>query len=309
MRNGCSAPTTSQCKIWHDFMGNAKWVGIFCLGVTVVGWALNWPAMKILLREWPPLFSRGVAGVAAAMILAMVAVIRGETLAVPRRTVPRLLLASFTNVFAWMGFATVAMKWVNVSEGALLVYTMPIWAVLFAWPVLGTRPTARDVAALLLGVLGVGVLLGGQGLRFSPEEIFGFILALTSAICFALGTVLNRSPLPIPPTALVAWQVGIGCLAMIVIGLPLERPDLAALSPAGWAVLVYMTLIPMGVCYLMWFESLRRLPAPVASMGTLLVPIIGAISASLMLGEPLGWREAIAIALTLSGVILALRKA
>jgi drug/metabolite transporter (DMT)-like permease len=289
-------------------MNNAKWVGILCLGVTVVGWALNWPAMKVLLREWPPLFARGVAGLAAALILALVAVGRRETLHVPRDAIPRLLFASFTNVFAWMGFATVAMKWVSVSEGALLVYTMPIWAVLLAWPLLGTRPTLRDIAALLLGVLGVGMLLGGQGLRFSPEQIFGFILALTSAISFALGTVLNRSPLPIPPTALVAWQVGIGCLAMLVIGLPLERPDFGALSAAGWAVLVYMTLVPMGLCYLMWFESLRRLPSSVASMGTLLVPLIGAISAALTLGEPLGGREAIAIALTLSGVTLALQK-
>ncbi|MFM9851127.1 MAG: DMT family transporter [Hyphomicrobiaceae bacterium] len=289
-------------------MGNARWIGIFCLGVTVVGWALNWPAMKVLLREWPPLFSRGAAGLAAALILAVVATGRGETLAFPRHALPKLLFASFTNVFAWMGFATVAMKWVSVSEGALLVYTMPIWAILLAWPLLGTRPTMRDVAALLLGLLGVGVLLGGQGLRFSSEEIFGFALALASAVSFALGTVLNRSPLPIAPTALVAWQVGIGCLAMVLIGLPLERPDFAALSPAGWSVLIYMTLVPMGVCYLTWFESLRHLPASVASMGTLLVPLIGAISASLTLGEPLGLREAAAIALTLSGVTLALQK-
>jgi drug/metabolite transporter (DMT)-like permease len=289
-------------------MNNAKWVGILCLGITVVGWALNWPAMKVLLREWPPLFSRGAAGVAAALILAMVAVIRGESLGVPRHAVPRLLFASFTNVFAWMGFATVAMKWVSVSEGALLVYTMPIWATLLAWPVQGARPTIRDIAALLLGLLGVGVLLGGQGLEFSHEKVLGFLLALASAVSFALGTVLNRSPMPVDPIALVAWQVGIGCFAMVVIGLPLEQPDFGALSPAGWAVLVYMTIIPMGVCYLMWFEALRHLPAPVASMGTLLVPLIGAISASLMLDEPLGAREAIAIALTLSGVTLALRK-
>jgi drug/metabolite transporter (DMT)-like permease len=289
-------------------MHNARWIGILCLGITVVGWALNWPAMKVLLREWPPLFSRGVAGVAAAIILATVALCRRESLRVPRDAVPRLLLASFTNVFAWMGFATVAMKWVSVSEGALLVYTMPIWATLLPWPLLGIRPSLKDIAALVLGLLGVGVLLGGQGLNFSSEEILGFILALAAAISFALGTVLNRSTIPLAPTALVAWQVGLGCLAMILIGWPLEKPDLGALSPAGWAVLVYMTLIPMGLCYLMWFESLRRLPASVASMGTLLVPLIGAISASLTLGEPLGLREGLAIALTLSGVTLALLK-
>jgi len=42
-----------------------QWIGIVCLLVTASGWALNWPLMKILLRDWPPLFARGLAGVIA----------------------------------------------------------------------------------------------------------------------------------------------------------------------------------------------------------------------------------------------------
>jgi hypothetical protein len=60
--------------------------------------------MKLLIRDWPPLFSRGVAGIAASLILAIIAVYSGERLSVPRKAVPRLLFAAFTNVFAWMGF-------------------------------------------------------------------------------------------------------------------------------------------------------------------------------------------------------------
>ena len=48
-------------------------IGLVCLVVTSTGWGLNWPAMKLLLREWPPLFSRGLAGLAAAGALALVA--------------------------------------------------------------------------------------------------------------------------------------------------------------------------------------------------------------------------------------------
>ena len=122
-----------------DAARRGKWIGFLCLGVTAFGWALNWPLMKLLLQQWPPLFARGLAGVAAALILFAIAKARGQPLEVPREAVPRLLFASFTNVFAWMGFATVAMKFVPVGEGALIVYTMPIWATLLAWP-LGRHP-------------------------------------------------------------------------------------------------------------------------------------------------------------------------
>jgi len=285
-----------------------RWAGLVYLLVTATGWALNWPAMKVLLREWPPLFSRGVAGVTAAVLLGIVAVCAGERPRVPREYVPRLLIAACTNVFAWMGFSTLSMKWLSVSEGALLVYTMPIWAMLLAWPLLSRRPSAIEFLALLLGLAGVVVLLGGRGVAFDAGKIAGIAFALLAAVLFALGTVIARTPIPVAPISLVAWQVGLGCMPMIVAGLLIEHPDPASLHADGWAVLIYMTLVPMGACYLAWFATLRHLPPQIASIGMLLVPIMGIVAAALALGEPLGWKEALAMALTLSGVALALKR-
>jgi drug/metabolite transporter (DMT)-like permease len=286
-----------------------KWIGSLCLGVTAFGWALNWPLMKILLQQWPPLFSRGLAGVVSALILFSIAKARGQSLEVPRETIPRLLFASFTNVFAWMGFGTVAMKFVPVGEGALIVYTMPIWAMLLAWPLAGMRPKFSDIAAIVLGFGGLAILLGGNGLSFDGGRIIGIVLLFSAAILFAIGNILNRAPLPMPPLVVVAWQVGLGCLAMLILGIAFEQPDVGALTAGGLACQIYMTLVPMGICYLTWFETLRRLPPSSASTGMLLVPLIGVISAALILGEPLGLREVVAMALVLGGVTLALQKA
>ncbi len=195
-------------------------VGVLCLLVTAVGWGLNWPVMKVLLREWPPLSARGWAGMTAALGLAVLAVARGEPLAVPRRAVGRLLLAAASNVTAWMGLSTLCMLWLSVAEGALLVYTMPIWAALLAWPILGERPTVRGLTALALGLAGVAVLLGAKGgPGVGPEKLPGVALALGAALLFVLGAVTSRGrPLTLPPLAATAWQVGLGCLPMVAAG-------------------------------------------------------------------------------------------
>jgi drug/metabolite transporter (DMT)-like permease len=198
------------------------------------------------------------------------------------------------------------MKWLNVGEGVLLVFTMPIWATLFAWPFLGTRPTARGVAALVLGLAGVCVLEGGHGISMDGRKLIGIAFAMGAAVFFALGTTLNRSPLPVARVALIMWQVGLGCVPMVILGLVFERPNFGALTPTGWAALIYTVVVGMTICYLTWFATLRYLPPATASTGMLLVPLIGVVSAALIFSEPLGWRQATSMTLTLGGVSLAL---
>ncbi|WP_371234358.1 DMT family transporter [Pseudomonas sp. QE6] len=282
--------------------------GILCLLVTASGWAINWPAMKLLLQVWPPLFSRGLAGVIAAVVLIAIAALQGQRLIPQRQALPRLTAAAFTNVFAWMGFSTLAMKWINVSEGVLLVYTMPIWVTLLAWPLRGMRPTASGFAALLLGLAGVTVLLSAHGLSIAPGQALGVGFALAAAVLFALGTVLNDGPFPLAPIVSTAWQVGLGCLPMLLFGIVFEHPRLDALGPGPLACMAYMTFVPMGVCYLTWFGALQRLPASVAATGMLLVPLLGVLSAAVMLGDAIGTREVLAMTLTLSGVALVLKR-
>ena len=287
---------------------DSRFAGFLLLAVTIIGWGLNWPAVKLLLLEWPPLFSRGVAGVAAAVLLAAIALSRGESLRVPRKHWLRLAFAAFTNVFAWMGFGTVAMKYLPISEAALLAYTMPIWTMLFAWPVLGERPTLRSLVALVLAFSGLAVLFSGQGFSFDQSKLMGVAMALGAAVLFAFGSVTARTPIPLKPIALVAWQVGLGCLPIIVLGLMIEHPDLDALSPRGWALMAYMTLGPMAIAYLTWFAALSRLRPAAATTGSLGVPIVGVCAGALFLGDPFGLREIAALVLTLAGVALALRR-
>jgi drug/metabolite transporter (DMT)-like permease len=282
-------------------------LGLLCLLVTSVGWGLNWPVMKFLLREWPPLSARGAAGLTAALAIAAIAKSSGQSLAVPAGQRVRLMLAAAINIFAWMGFSTLSLRWLNAGQAALLVYTMPVWALLLAWPILGQRPSVRGVLGLALCLIGVALLFGGQQTSLGRAQLPGILFALGAAFLFALGTVAAK-PLALPPLSSVAWQLCIGCTPMAVFGALFEHPRLSSLSAAGWASMAYMTVVPMGLCYITWFAALRRLPPATASVATLLTPVIGVTAAAFALGDPLGMKELLAMGLTLTGVALALKR-
>ena len=207
------------------------------------------------------------------------------------------------NVFAWKGFTSLSLLWLHVLEAALLTFTMPIWATLLAWPVLGERPTMRTVVALCLGIAGLLLLVSGN-LHGGSNKLPGVVLALTAAVLFAWGSVTFRGSIPLPQVVLTAWLIGLGSSAMVAAALIIETPTLASLTPGGMGALAYLAVGPMALCYLAWFGAIKRLPTATASTGLLLVPIIGTLSAAVILGEPLGMREILAFALTLGGVAL-----
>ena len=278
----------------------------FLIGVAFA-WGLNWPVMKFLLREVPPYQMRAVSALMGAAFMMTLAALSGERLRPPGAQWRPLLLSSSLNFTAFMVCSITAMHWLSASEAVIVAYTLPIWAALIAWPVLGERPTVRRLAALVIGLSGVMLLMAGE-LRVSWDKLPGVAFGLAGAILFALGMILSkRRPVAMPPISNVAWQVLFSVPPMLLLAFGLERLDFARMTPLGWAALIYLATVPLCLAYLMWFRALRLLPASTAAVGTLLVPIVGVFASAAMLGDPLGTRELGALALTLCGVALAAR--
>ena len=282
--------------------------GLLYLMVMAVGWGLNWPAMKFLLSEFPPMTMRCLSGFLAAACAIAVARRRGENLRPPRSQYGPLALFTALNFTAWMGLITVALLWLPASEAAIIAYTLPIWAVLMAWPILGETPTPIRLVALALGFGGVAILFAGQPIATSAAQWPGIVCVLAASILFALGSVLSkRRPLAMPPFAAIGWQVGLGTLPLLILALATETPDWQQVTPLGWAGIVWLATVPVIVAYAAWFQALQLVPASTAAISMLLVPVIGVFTSAIWLGEPLGIRQLAALALTVAGVSLASR--
>jgi len=191
---------------------------------------------------------------------------------------------------------------------SVLAISVPVWVALLAWPVLGERLSLVRALALMVALGGIFILIGGNSIEAGIGKLPGFLLALAGAICVGLGTVLTKHfPLAVPPLPLAAWQIGIGCLPISIIGLLVETTHLSLVTPVGWWLLVYSTVVQFCIAYVSWFAALARLPASVAAIGTMAVPVIGVVASALALGEPLGPGQIAALIFTLAAVVLATR--
>jgi len=282
--------------------------GLFFLAITSISWGFNWPINKYLLGVLPPLSFRGCTGAVGAILLVGLAILFGQSLRVPRKLWGRLVFAALFNVGGWMALIGLALLWLPASEAALIAYTMPVWASILAWPILGERPNLRRVISLVMALAGLAAIMGGNGIAASVEKLPGILMTLGGSIGFAVGTVMAKKwPLPLPPFTAAAWQVGIGSLPVAIAGLAIETSHVTALSPFDWGLLIYATVVQFCVAYVTWFAALARLPASVAAIGTMAVPVIGVAASAVGLHEPLGAGQIAALIFTLSGVALAMR--
>ncbi|WP_100962434.1 DMT family transporter [Bosea sp. FBZP-16] len=248
-------------------------------------WGFNWPAVRISLTEIAPWTLRAGGMTFAGLALFAVALARDISLKVPAAHWPRLIVAGILSIAAFNILLAFAQLMAPTSRAAILTFTMPVWATLMAWPVLGEHVDRPRLIGLGLGI--AGLLCLGLPLIRAGQLSPGLALALLASISWALGTIVTkRWPVAAPTLSIAAWQLLIGGAAagigmLIFEGIPVPK----TLSPPVAAALTFHILGAQALAYFLWFTVIARLPAGIASLGTLMVPAVGALGSVLLLGE------------------------
>jgi drug/metabolite transporter (DMT)-like permease len=269
-----------------------------------LGWGLNWPAMKVALSEFPLWTFRATTCLAAGGILLALARWMGSTVTPRPEDWSGLALSALFNVTVWHVTVAYGLLIVGSGHGSVLAFTMPLWAVVLDRLVFGTPIGRRNALALGLGMAGVFVLLA-RNFGGVSEIPLGSGLVLLAAIGWAIGTLIQkRRPTTLPTVALAGWQLILGGLPMVAMVPLVEGVHWPEISGLAWAATAYTTFIALVFCYFAWFQIVRLMPINIASISSLLVPVVGVCAGAILLDEPFGWREI--LALLLIGAALAL---
>src|ERR1700676_5495189 len=171
-------------------------------------WGVSWPLIKVALNDIPPLSMRTATAAVGALTLYLACRIQGRSLRVPTaKAWAHIIVASLLNIVAFTVFGSFAQLTAATSRVTILAYTMPIWAVLLAWPLLGERPTRMQAAALGLCGAGLAILIYPLTATAIPPGIW---LALITGVSWAAGTVYMKwARIQADPMGVASWQVTI----------------------------------------------------------------------------------------------------
>lgn len=278
------------------------------LALLTLVWGTNWMLFPLVTREISVWTFRAVSMWMAGAVLLAVAHRRGLSLALPSRHRRVVIAAALTYLLVWNIASTYAARMIPSGQAALLGFTMPLWAALISFLIFKERLTGRMLLAMALGAVGVGLLMS-RSLEAYAQAPLGVVLGLVAGIGWAGGTLLlKRGAVDIPATVLTGWQLLIAAVPITLGALLTHDPQAAAPSWVTWVLVLYIALVPTAIGNLAWFAIVGLLPANVAGLSSIMVPVVAMVTGALVHGEPLGLVQWAAMACCVGALALALLK-
>lgn len=232
-------------------------------------------------------------------------------LLVGTRRTPRaplaLMLAAGAAFAGDLGFWHTSIELTSVANSTLLANLASIFVTLAAWLLWRERPTRLFLGGLVVALGGV-VLLVRSSIGFSPTTLLGDGLGVVTAVFYAayLLTVKTLRARGTATLYLMAVTSSVTALVLLPVALASGQPMLPV-SATGWLKLLGLALVSQTAGQGLIAYALAQLPAAFSSVSLLLQPVLAAVFAWVLLGEPMVPLQIAAALTVLAGIYLARR--
>ena len=269
--------------------------------LTVI-WGYNWVVMKSALLYAGAFQFAALRTVIGTVCLFAVVIVMRKPLRI--KEMPTLILLGLLQTSGFTGLLIWALVEGGAGKTAVLTYTMPFWVMVLAWPLLGEKIRGLQWPAALLSTMGMLFILDPMHLG---ADTFSMFLALLSGIFWALSVIVakklhHRVP-DLDLLTLTAWQMLFGSIPIMIAAILVPAPTMQW-TPYFIGAVIFNSVFCNALAWILWLYALQRLSAGVASMSSMLAPVIGVMAAWGQLQEVPTTTEF--IGMTLIGLSLAI---
>jgi drug/metabolite transporter (DMT)-like permease len=279
---------------------------IALLAIVVIAWGTNWPVTKMIVHDMSPLWSTALRSAIAAAALAPLLWLQGKFIIPKPGDMPVVFCTSLLHMVAFSALVAAGLQFVPAGRAIVLGYTTPIWVAVGARIFLSERITKRRAIGIGIGLVGLAVIFNSRAFNWSDQNaLLGSGLIVIAAFCWAANIVYIRAHTWIStPFQLVFWQVLLAATVLSTIAYCTEGTPRIVWSTRLAGLLLYSGIVCTAIAH--WAMSMvnRSVPAISASLGSLATPVLGIISASIILNEPLEPSLLLAMALIIGGIAL-----
>ena len=271
-------------------------------------WGSTWLAIKLGLRDLPPITFAGIRFALAAILLAAVILIRRIRLPSSSREWGLLAYTGLLSITINYALVFWGEQYISSGLAALLSATVPLFGLPLAHRYLAAEPLSRSkVIGVLLGLLGIAVVFSGEFGVGGPRAFWASAGIILAALATAHASVLVKARgTHIDPAVMAGIQMAGGCIPLLVGGIALEGSPLEFhWTSLAFAALAYLTVLGSVIAFLMYYWLIRHSAVTGVLMIPLVTPLVAVLIGVVFGGETVGWHTALGGSAIIGGVALA----
>lgn len=277
--------------------------------VLCVLWGLQQVAVKLAAPAMGPVMQIGLRSLAAAALVFLVILWKGERLSARDRFFLPGIGAGLLFALEFL-FVAVGLQYTTASHMSVFLYTAPIFTVLgLHWFVPGERLGTLQWAGALAAFAGIAVAFSNGFASTSRDwmsMLAGDALGVLGGVFWAATTLLiRRSALSeAPPAITLFYQLASCGVILVAIALLMGQAGSVTMTGTVWASLFFQAVIVAFLSYLVWFWMLRKYLASRLSVFSFLTPMFGVGFGVLLLNDALDPRFLAGALLVMVGVVM-----
>ncbi|TNF59431.1 MAG: DMT family transporter [Rhodobacteraceae bacterium] len=264
-------------------------------------WSSAFASARIIVADASPLFSLALRFLISGILGVGIAWAIGQTWRLTRAQWRATILFGICQNALYLGLNFVAMQTVEAGLAAIIASTMPLLVALASWLIFREKLGALGIAGLAAGFVGVALIMGTR--LEAGVDPHGVALCLIGVLALTFATLALRGATSGGNFLMVVGlQMLVGAAVLFVVALAIETPRVEP----SWTLLLaflYTTLVPGLAATLVWFLLVNRIGAIRAATFHFLNPFFGVSIAALLLGEALGPRDILGVAIITAGIL------
>lgn len=271
--------------------GSVIAIAVFC----AVLWGSAFPVTKLSYAEMQIAADDTMAKIVLAglrfllaglIVLVGMVLVNYRALIVPRRKIMTLVIFGTVQTAVQYYFFYIGLSNTTGMKGSILASSAAFFTVMIAhYFYKNDRLNWRKVIGILAGFSGIVLVNWGQSFQLS-FTFTGEGYMILAAITGAVGTIMGKEMAAgIHPFALTGWQLSIGAVLLLLIGLPGLETGAMVFTPFGWGLLIYAAILS-SVAFALWYALLKYNKAGEISLYKFVIPLSGTfLSAVFLPGE------------------------
>ena len=283
-----------------------QFVTVLLLIILVLVWSSVWSLFRIAMEAIPPLSFRVIIGLPAFLLLLILGYKKVKTVKIPKNNIKSLLLISFFNVTLWQILMLYGITMLGGGRAAVLTYTMPVWATIFAAIFRYEKINFSIIVSLILGMIGIFFLSIEINIF---ENIFGFLITLSAGLSWAIGTMIVKyGGIKSDGLVVAGWQQLIGIIPIIPFALYYDLNNFGDIQLKHVLIIFYGIFFSSAYTYWAYFTVLQKFSVNITSISVMTVPVLAVLIDYLMIDFPFSTLDLLALIFIISGIYIAATK-